>query len=480
MDLREECWFFLLSCKLCARELFSAKPHSQKKSSFRPRVEALEDLIAPTAFTWNPAANAVTANWADGNNWQGGDGTNYPQTASDAAIFDGNVRNVTAVLPNSDVSIGQIQTKNNFNKDIQLSKTLILSNQQALGDSSIDSPVRIVPTTTTGNLTLDGVRLYVYQGTIGPSNASLAPSTLEVKNGGDLEVTMRVSVVIGMNIALGNVPDATMVVKDVTPGYNNVNLGLANNANISVEAGAQLKLYGSDGDGRIEESGTGDITLSGKLWRAGSGEVKVDLPILVKVGGELKVFSGALNVTSTGVANTNNHSIDVEAGGQITMGDTLGRDTTGLIVASDILLDGGTLLVRGGPVVIQANYVEFTNGATLVSNEDAGIFTNLTFNLTGQNAQVKLTNGQFKLNVGGTEYNGQCDTITVNNGKLNISATNTTLQITLIGTAYPAGENYYIILADSIPTNFATFLGTNLTESLNTGSPYEFIKLTTT
>jgi hypothetical protein len=292
-----------------------------------------------------------------------------------------------------------------------------------------------------------------------------------------------------MNIVLGKVGTAQMAVKDVTQGFNNVNLALANNVNIDIEAGSQLLLSGSDGDGRLLDDGqpgTGFITDWGKLVRAGSGEVKVDLPILVKIGGELKVLasggsSGALNITSAGEAGTNNHSIDVESGGQITLGDTLGRDTTGLIVASDILVDGGKVVVRGGTVVIQANYVELTNGGILLSQEDAGIFTTLTFNLTGQNAQVKLTNGQFQLNVGGTEYSGQSDIVSVYNGQFNISATNTTLKMTMKGTAPPAGENYYVILADNIINNFAAFTtdGFDYTEAIISDGTYKDVRITT-
>jgi hypothetical protein len=50
-------------------------------------LEGLEARVTPTTFTWNgPQGDSL---WSNPKNWLGGDGTNYPSTAQDTAIFYG-------------------------------------------------------------------------------------------------------------------------------------------------------------------------------------------------------------------------------------------------------------------------------------------------------------------------------------------------------------------------------------------------------
>ncbi len=430
------------------RYLFAQDRRSHQRPTFCPGVEILEDRTAPAVFTWTAGA---AGNWEDPNNWDLGAG--FPKTANDTATLNGanSVKDVTLGdgVGAMDITIGRLLWANNYSGQIKLKKSLIISSAGGLGISVLDSPdAKIAPQNAISNLVLDGASLTFVSGTIGSTTNK---STIEVKNNGVLLVNMSRSVTVGMNIVVGTVAGGagkgSLAVKDSVAGFQGNQLYLTNDASLTVNKDSGFTLAGKDGDGWILDADggrTGIVTLFGNLFRSEVGVAKLDLPVLVNPIGALSVGGNdgtSLQITSSGEAGTNNASIYVQ-GGTVALGDPQTGGGATLIVPGSIIFDGGSLFVDSTNAHVQANFVEFKNNAELNLDHPKAWWDELVFDLTGNNAKVKLTSGTWTFNVGPGAGNN--DYVLVQGGDLEINTAGTTLTVVTQG-AVPAGESHAII-----------------------------------
>ncbi len=462
------------------RQLSRRTQPSKRRPSFRPGLERLERREVPAnVFTWAAGADGV---WDGDNSWAGPAG--YPDDPSDVAKFVGTSSNKNVTMNNAR-TIGALIVESDYTGEIKLGSTLTISDDQLAGDSSFASAAaKIAPQNGTANLVLDGLfTMKVTKGTIGSTTNR---SKIEVKGGAKLHLAPLSSITVGMDWAIRFGGD--VLVDDQIPGFNGQHVHMSNDAGITIDFGGKLDLASKQGDNWILDSGgatTGIVTVEGVFQRRGTEETKIDLPVLVKDGGRLQINSPdgdtALHITSNGQPATGNTSLVVLSGGRLSMGDTQDASETGLIVADDIYIQGGEFIVTRTTATVTARYVDFRDNAELTLDSVDGSFPHLNFNLIGLNAEVKVWSGRWELEVSGNQYGFQFTRVDVQGGKLDISQTNTTLEVTMVGNPPDAGVSYGIITAEDIVGDFATFtaFGDTFDKTILQGTPDE-LRVTTT
>lgn len=443
----------------------------RQRRSMRPRLETLEDRTVPTVtFFWDGAAGAA---WNNAANWQrvGGAAGDWPNATDHVVIFDGNKQNTDVTLPVA-ATVGKIETKNGYDKEIRLEATLTVEKVGAVGEggSSFASEVKIAPQNNTANFVLKGAYLTVGLGQLG---STANKSEIQVINRGFLDITLTGGAFLGMNLVVGTAGGGNGIgfatLKDANAGSQGRHLTVWNDADITLNNGSTLDLQGRDGDGWIlddgQTSGTIVVKPGGVLSRSGADEVKVALPILIESAGinkgllSLDASNTILTVTSRGNATTSDKSLLVN--GSVSFNE----DNASLNVEEDISFSGGNLFagtsvngVTGGVLArISANHVEFTNGGMLSLRDVSGSYSTVSFDLFGQNAKVALTNGRWVFDLeGGGGVDGMCDRVLVSGGSLDIAATNTTLDAAPVGNAGPwDGHRIIDVYQSTINGDFA-------------------------
>jgi hypothetical protein len=432
---------------LCFAAFLLVRPPSRRKGAAswaRLGLELLEIRAVPAAvpvtYTWKAGAEGA---WENPNNWNGNPG-GTPSAVTDTAIFDGTVSNQNVTVTVNDVTIGSLQTKNGYMGEIKLSKKLTL---QGANVSTISSAAKIAPQNNTANLVADGTggvaQLYVESGTIGSTTNK---SQLQVLNGARITFNLVTGVQLGMDLVVGGAGGGAakgdVTVQDKTDGFQGVHLTVTNNANFILNKDSKLLLNGKDGDAWILAPGatTGFVDVNGgTLDRQGDGEQQLALPVYVRDAGLVAVeFGSTLNVRSSGTTDTNNASVYVVAGGTVAMrGQPTGAT---LIVAANLVFDGGTLSNETPTANVQANLVQFKGGATLIST--LGTYETLNFYLFGQNAKVTVADATWTIDVrGGMAGN---DRVNVYDGNLELDVNNAILRVREAGN-FNNGDAYAIL-----------------------------------
>jgi hypothetical protein len=422
---------------------------------FRPEFDHLEHRLALSTFVWKAAME--NGNWNDPANWERTDGNqgDRPVNADDIAMFDQDISNKSVVLDHADVTIKRLIVENNYNAEIKLSKSLTLVNDKTIG-SSINANVKIAPQNTMAHLTLDNVKMNVFNGWLGNTTHK---SDLLVLNGSELDFLLENPVKLGMNLivggAAGGQSSGTVTVNN--SGANN--LTVYNDANIAVNKASKLRLIGNLGGGWILDDGptSGFVSVNGTVERKfpGAGEVKVQLPFLVGIGGTVDIRGCSLNINSNGNAATNQASLFVQAGGTVLLDKDDQQVVTTLIVSDEAIFDSGKLqVVSGTSAAIYANNLVEFKGASqlLMSLTGATTDVDLAFHFLGTNGKLKLTGGVWNFNV---RAGGGSDRLTVFAGSVEINNVGTSLNLSTTGNPAPPTSFLLFSAALGITGDFA-------------------------
>jgi hypothetical protein len=335
---------------------------NRRRADFRPRLEVLEDRLAPVVDTWTGANHAVDNNWSDAANWSLG---HAPGSGDIANFTSGGTQSFTSNVDTGfAMPVAGVTIDGTWGGTINVNSNLAVTGNFSMASGTLAGPANV---TVSGLLTWSG-------GTMSGAGHTQANGGMTLNSGNYLKLDGR---------TIDNAGVATW-----TSGGANIAAG--NGAVWNNLAGSTLDLHGDDpfywnGAGALPQ-----FNNAGTLEKSsGSNSSRFD-PILVNnIGadnGTVKVLSGDLNLDG-GDSGASHGSFSATAGNTLTFGSFSGTSTFTLSTDSSVSGDG-TVQILGTTVNVTGAYtVTATTGQnSTTTNGIANFSSNVTVNsltLTG-------------------------------------------------------------------------------------------------
>jgi hypothetical protein len=175
--------------KTWAQRLLGHPKREERKRTYWPYLEELEQRQTPTTFTWTNGTG--DGKWETANNWGGSDGTSFPgwngsaATNNDVAVFNGGRANANSTMGSAH-TLSAVSLVNNYSGKLSLQAQLTLSG----GTSTMTSGTILQNDGThNGPIVVQASTSFLwYGGDINPSGAGGASgaSTFTVQQNGNL------------------------------------------------------------------------------------------------------------------------------------------------------------------------------------------------------------------------------------------------------------------------------------------------------
>jgi autotransporter-associated beta strand protein len=372
------------------RKLLGKRPAPARCPWFRPRLDSLEERVAPATDVWS-GASPVDGNWATAANWVGG----AAPSPGDDLVFPGGAARLTA---NNNFTAGT-----NFNSITVAGAGYTLQGNRVTLQAGLSITTAVANNTTTVKLPLqlgaDQTFTSNYHATTLNLQGTLDTNGYTLTVDGSGTTTVSATVTGAGNLAKNGPGTLNLTVANFYTGQTTVNAGIvqlsgggtlgSTIASVTVAAGGTLQLnnvtvtqpltLGGDGvggglvnsaAGALQVVGgtgtvTGGITLTGETTLGANGGTTLNVNT-----NAVTLSANTLTVNAAGRVNLNSPLVDGSGGsGSVTVNGSLTSGTVNLTATNTYTggttVHAGTLLLSGAPGVIASTALEIDQGATL-------------------------------------------------------------------------------------------------------------------